>query len=135
LDLGSSYSTGPSPLEEPSIDNESPSAAQSGKSVTSTDKPSNVIEHIHRNLLNKNMFPGPLYTVITSMGYTEPEDYAIIDLEMLAQSNLQLTPMGIRQLSNLQGYYYHLLHKYEIDSLDEIQWMNITHHDIHQYHL
>jgi hypothetical protein len=136
-DVGSSYSTGPPPLEDVSIDTKSQSAARPGNhsSVTSIDQPSHVIKRIHRNLLKDNTFPGPLYTAITTMGYAKPVDYAIIDLEILAQSNPQLSPIVICQLSNLQVFYYHILHEYEIDSLDEIQWMHITNNDIHQYHL
>jgi hypothetical protein len=82
-DVGSSYSTGPPTLEDVSIDTESQSVARPGShsSVTSIDQPSHVIKHIHHKLLKDNTFPGPLYTAITTMGYAEPADYAIIDLE------------------------------------------------------
>ena len=114
-DVGSSYpidppppedaSNGPPPLEEVFIDRRSPSAAPlDHHSVTSSIQPSNVTEHIHRNLLKETTFPGPLYIAITSLGYTEPADYAIIDLELLAMSHPHLTPLSIRQLSNLQVY-------------------------------
>ena len=52
-DVGSSYSTGPPPLEDVSIDTESQTAAWSDhrSSATAVEQPSNVIEYIHRNLL------------------------------------------------------------------------------------
>ena len=95
-DVGSSYSqdpphpedasiTEPPPLEEVFIDNRSPSAAPlDSRSVTSFIQPSNVTEHIHRNLLKETTFPGPHYTAITLLGYTDPAVYAIIDLELLS---------------------------------------------------
>ena len=94
------------------------------------EQPSEVIQHILSNLLKETNLPGPIYKAFTCMGYSEPVDFAIIDLEEMQKLNPQLTPGNWRHLQNLQEYYFHSMDRYEVDHLDNTQWLLITYADI-----
>ena len=91
---------------------------------------SEVIHHILSNLLKETNFPGPIYKASTAMGYKDPVDFAIINLQEMQELNPQLTPGNWRNLQDLQEYYFHLMETYEIDHLDNIQWLHIKYADI-----
>jgi hypothetical protein len=94
------------------------------------EHPSEVIHHILGNLLKETNFPGPIYTAFSKMGYTDPVDFAIINLQEMQELNPQLTPGNWRHLMDLQEYYFHLMETFEIDHLDNQQWLDIKYADI-----
>jgi hypothetical protein len=69
------------------------------------------------------------------MGYSTPEDFAIIDLDDLAEKHPKLNAIHKRNLANLQSYYFHTCEEYGCDSLDDYHWSKISYTDIVSYHM
>ena len=53
------------------------------------EHPTEVIHHILGNLLKETNFPGPIYKAFIAMGYTDPVDFAIINLQEMQELNPQ----------------------------------------------